>query len=160
MTTSSLRGLLAAMVIGTILVGGSGLSLAQSAGDSITARRALMQGNNSHFKAIRAFVKKGTGSAAEVAVHAQSIAIHAGILPGLFPQGTSLNDGAGKTRAKPDIWRNWSGFKVRVASLKAEATKLSQAAKSGDKSAIAAAFGSLGKNACGACHRQFRGPRK
>jgi len=78
----------------------------------------------------------------------------------LFPKGTSLNDDAGKTRAKPDIWRNWSGFKARAATLKAEATKLSQAAKSGDKTAIATAFGSLGKNGCGGCHRQFRGPRK
>lgn len=159
MATSILRRLLMAFAIGAMSVGGSGLSLAQSPAESIAARQALMKGNAAHFRAIAGFIKKGIGSAEEVAVRSESIAIHAGILPGLFPKGTSSNDGAGKTRAKPEVWQSWSDFKGMVATLKAEATKLNQAAKTKDKKAIGAAFGSLGKNACGACHSQFRGPK-
>ena len=134
--------------------------LSQSGGDAIKARKALMKDNSRAFRAIAAYVKKGKGSPADVNAQARTLAAAAAKIPGLFPKGTSLSDGAGKTRAKPAIWSDRAKFDASAANFGKLAMNLSAAAQSGDKKAIAAAFGSVGKGACGACHRAYRGPKQ
>ena len=61
-----------------------------------------------------------------------------------------------RTGAKPEIWLDWEGFEKAAKTLEAEAVKLMEVAADGDKAAIAAQLGAMGKNGCGGCHRQFR----
>ena len=137
-------------------------------GDTVKARRDLMRNNNANLKAIGAFLKAGKGSAADVATRARKVAANAQRIKGLFPKGTSLKDLPGKTRAKPNIWarapihnqnEEMAAFKQAADMMGVYATRLAEAAGSGDKKAIGAALGNLGKRGCGGCHGQFRGPK-
>jgi cytochrome c556 len=147
-----------AVVIAVGLVSGAMRSeAAMDAKTVIEARQQAMKDNAGHMKAINGFVESGQGDAAMVAEHATAIAGIAKKIPELFPEGTSLADGHGiKTAAKPEIWSDRAGFEQAAMTLGTEAEELAQAAAGGDKQAIAAAFGELGKNGCGGCHSKFR----
>ena len=139
---------------------GSGAIRTEAAVDAqtvIETRQKAMKELGGHMKAINGFVEKGEGDAATVAEHATAIAETSKKIPELFPEGTSLADGHGvKTAAKPEIWSDRAGFEKAAAYLGEEAGHLVEAAKGGDKQAIAAAFAELGKDGCGGCHSKFR----
>ena len=128
--------------------------------DSIKQRLALMKDNGAAFKTIIGYMKKNMGTTAQVASAARRIASNAARYPDMFPRGTSMNDGAGKTRAKPEIWSQWAKFEAAGANLSKLAWDLSAAAGTGDKKAMGAAMGAMGKNGCGGCHKAFRGPKQ
>ncbi len=131
---------------------------AQMAGKSIDARRALMKSNGKNIKVVVGFVKKGMGSSADVARSARMIASNLSQLPNHFPKGTAQGSGAGITRAKAEIWTEWTRF-AGVAAKGAEvALELALIADTGDKGAIGKGLGDLGK-ACGGCHKAFRGKK-
>ena len=153
------HGILAALAAAILLAGAPQPTLAQSAGDVIKQRQALMQNNNKNWKIIRAFVRKGKGSAADLAAAGKQLVSNGARIPGLFRKGTSLNDGVGKTRAKPAIWVQRTKFEATAASLKAAGENLAKVAAGGDTAAIKVAEGAVGK-VCGSCHKAFRGPKK
>ncbi len=132
---------------------------AQMAGKAIEARKALMKNNGKNMKVIGGFMKKSMGTTADVAMSARNIASNLASFPNNFPKGTSQGGGAGKTRAKAEIWQNWSKFVGGAAKGAKLALDLSLAAETGDKGAIGKALGALGKNGCGGCHKAFRGPK-
>ncbi len=134
-------------------------AMAGSAADAIKERRALMKSNAGHMRAIAGFVKKGKGSAAEAARHAEGLAANAAKIAGLYPKGTSAADGVGQTRAKPAIWTERGKFEAFANNLKTAAMGFTATAGSGDKKAMGMAMGGIGKN-CGGCHRAFRAPKK
>lgn len=72
-------------------------------------------------------------------------------LPPLFPVGSDVTD----SKMKPEIFAAQDRIPLLVAGVEDAAQKLSAAVKSGDKSAIAAAY-VMTNNACNACHNQFR----
>ncbi len=152
------HGLMAGLAAGFLFVGTAYVPPADAAGDVIKQRRALMKSNSKASKVFKAFVKKGKGSAADVAKAANQLVSNAGRIPGLFTKGTSLRDAPGKTRAKPAIWVKRSDFEAAAAKLKSAGGKLATVAASGDTAAIKVAAGAMGK-ACGSCHKQFRGPK-
>jgi len=124
---------------------------------AIEARQKAMKGNGGHMKAINDFIEKGEGDAAQVAEHATAIAGIAKVIPTVFPKGSGMDDDHGiKTAAKADIWTDWAGFEAAAANLGTQATKLAEVAATGDKAAIAAQFGVVGKEGCGGCHSKFR----
>ncbi len=144
------------------------MGLLTSCADPIQERKNLMRSNIGNMKAIGAFLKTGKGSAGDVASRARTIAGNAEKISGLFPAGTSLKDKPGQTRAKPSIWAKKSihnqaedkaAFNNAADIMSVYALKLASAADSGDKKAIGAAMGQLGKNGCGGCHKFFRGPK-
>ncbi|MCG8312723.1 MAG: cytochrome c [Pseudomonadales bacterium] len=61
----------------------------------------------------------------------------------------------GKTKAKPEIWKNKADFTSKMEDLAAASAKLSLAAKSGDKKSIAAAFKEAG-GTCKSCHDDYK----
>jgi cytochrome c556 len=71
--------------------------------------------------------------------------------PTLFPAGSDT----GNTKAAPAIWSDQAGFQKAAMRLSAAGEALGAAAKSGDASAVAAAFKETG-DACGACHKDYR----
>src|SRR3990172_7158028 len=99
-----------------------------------------------------ALLGAGPGAPADVLRYAMTFRPISLAIPDLFPAGTSLDDGVGKTGAKPAIWADWAGFQAAAARLGEEGGKLADAALTGDKAKIAEQFASLGKNGCGGCH--------
>jgi cytochrome c556 len=69
----------------------------------------------------------------------------------LFPVGSDVAD----SKMKPEIFAAQDRIPQLVAGVEDAAQKLSASVKSGDKSAIAAAY-AVTNNACNACHTQFR----
>lgn len=122
----------------------------------VKQRQEAMKELGGHMKAINAFVESGTGSAADVAARAGAIQDTSTKITDLFPAGTSLDDGIGKTGAKPVIWADWDGFQSAASKLGELAGELKLAAAGGDSAAIGTQFAALGKNGCGGCHQTFR----
>ncbi len=152
------RGLMAALAMGILVGCTQDTAMAPSSGKVIKERQALMQSNNKSFKVIKAFAKSGKGSAGAVRDAAVTLTWNAGKIPGLFVKGTSLKDGVGQTRAKPEIWVNWADFEAAGGKLKAAVANLGKVAAVGDVAAIKVAAGASGKS-CGGCHKPFRGPK-
>jgi cytochrome c556 len=149
------------IALGVAVVVGTGIAVVhstQSIADSpvVQQRQALMKEMGKQMGIINDFLEKGTGDAAAAKAAADTIHADSAKIPDLFPQGTSLNDNVGKTGAKPEIWANFDNFKLAAAKLGELSTATSAAASGGEKSAIADAFGNMGKNGCGGCHQNFR----
>ena len=141
------------------LLGASPMTVASAADDPATIvikRQALMKQQGTMAKAINEYVESGTGETADVLRYAMTFRAISLAIPDLFPAGTSMDDGVGKTGAKPAIWSDWAGFQAAAAKLGEEGGKLADAALTGDKAKIVAQFASFGKNACGSCHTPFR----
>ena len=62
-------------------------------------------------------------------------------------------------KSKPVIWEKWDEFGAAAKTLGDKATILAAAVESGNRDKIGMAFGDLGKNGCGGCHRVFRQKR-
>ena len=71
-----------------------------------------------------------------------------------FPRGSLSKD----SRAKPEIWAQWSEFTKHPAIATKAAQELSAAAKAGDMALVEHKFKALGE-ACKACHTDFRAPK-
>jgi len=61
----------------------------------------------------------------------------------------------GDTKAKPEIWKDWSRFKSLGDKFQAEASKLREVAKTGDAAAVKAQLGEANK-ICKNCHDDFK----
>jgi cytochrome c556 len=77
-------------------------------------------------------------------------------VPTAFPKGTGMDAMPGKSYAKPVIWAEPDKFAAAAKNAAAKAQALDAALKGGNKEAITAAFGDMGKNGCGGCHDTFR----
>jgi cytochrome c556 len=61
----------------------------------------------------------------------------------------------GTTRAKPEIWENKADFESKMNDLKTAAAALQKTTTGGDREAITADVGAVGK-ACKACHDEYK----
>jgi cytochrome c556 len=141
--------------VGASLVGHESMAAADPAA-LIKERQDLMKGQGKEAKVIADFLESGTGTTEDVAKNAAAIKQSSSKIVELFPAGTGINDGVGKTGAKPEIWQDPDGFKAAADKLGELAGAVEEAAAGGDKEKIAAAFGALGKEGCGGCHTRFR----
>lgn len=73
----------------------------------------------------------------------------------LYGPGTDKSIGDQKTRVKPELFQNMPEVGKLAGEFNAATGKLATAAASGDKAAVQAAFGDVGKS-CKACHDKFR----
>jgi len=143
-----------------VLAASAAVVTAMTVKEAVKARGDAMGSMSADMKAINAFIKDGKGTSATVADKAAAIASTAKQIPGLFPKGSGRGDLSDKeTRALPAIWSNRAGFEKAAQHLVDEAGKLAEVAKGGDKTQLAAQFGAIGKGACGACHKAFRGAK-
>ena len=122
--------------------------------DDIKYRKATMKAVGVHMTAIATILKTGAGQPGDIALHANAMADLAKIAAHAFPENSSKMDG--ETEAKMAIWEKPEDFKKITMAFIAESEKLAQVASGGDMSAIGAQLGALGKNACKACHDDFR----
>ena len=130
----------------------------QMVGKAIDARQGLMKNISKNIKVVAGFVKKGKGTTSDVARSARMIASDIAQFPNYYPKGTAQGSTAGNTRSKVEIWIRWASFTGAAAKATNIAMNLAMAADIGDKDALGAAMGNLGKS-CGGCHKTFRGPK-
>lgn len=143
-----------------LLAVGSTLALAQDdPANVVKYRKTLMDANGAHLGMIGAALKGEVGFTDQIAPNAQALVLLADMMAAnaqqMFPEGTDEAAGL-DTKALPAIWKNWAGFEENVKSFQREAAKLAEVAQGGDMAAIGQQVGALGKNACGACHSDFR----
>jgi len=128
---------------------------------AVKERQQTMKEVGANMKVLAGFVKDSKGTAAEAEAAANKIGALAKTIPAVFKVEATLDemDAVGKNRSKPEIWMNWDGFVKRAGVLEQESVKLAGVIKGGDAAAIGAAFGAFGKEGCGGCHKDFRGPK-
>ena len=154
-----------ALVLGAVAVTASTSGLAaEMDGKAAIEKRVKFMKNDilGPYKVIKSYVKKGKGTAADVAAAASKISAAAPKIPALFPKGTHRGKFDAKTtRALPKIWEDWKGFKTAAKALADESMKLASVAAGGDKAAveIGTQFRMMGKLGCGGCHKPFRGDK-
>jgi cytochrome c556 len=145
-------GLVAGAAMG-VLVGTTAPSQALEPGEAIALRQAMMDSIGAHMGAIKAAL--GTGNGKMVAMQAGAIAKLAPVIHYAFPKGS----GTGKTRAKANIWTDWTKFQAAAMHLQTEAVALAKVAATNDKAKMAAQFVKMAKSGCGGCHGTFRAKR-
>lgn len=135
------------------------LASAADGKEAIEKRVSLMKnGILKNYLYAKNFVNDGKGTAPGVFAHAHLLNDAVKQIVALFPKGTGRGDYDDKiTRALPKIWEDWDGFKKAADALEHESAKLAEVAAAGDKDAIAAQFGQVGKIGCGGCHKSYRG---
>lgn len=145
------RGIFATAAATVILASAVG---AHAGEDAIKYRKAVMSAVGGHMNAISTILKTGVGDMKDIPVHADAMAGLANMTGHIFPKDSGPMDG--ETAAKADIWEKPDDFNKIVMAFVAEAEKLAAVAKSGDKAAIGGQLGALGKNACKACHDDYK----
>ena len=126
-------------------------------GNVAEERSKLMKGMGGAMRTLKRFTE-GRKSAEEAAEAAAVIAAAAPKIADVFPPNTGMGANP-ESEAKDNIWEEWDDFVAAASLLGDKAASLEAALASGDAGAAAAAFGDLGKNGCGGCHRRFREKR-
>ena len=142
-------------IAAVLVVSASSLAMAQGLSmkpDDIIAAR---QGGMALTGGLADAMKAGVQSGADVkpyATGAEAMAKWGKQYPALYPDGTQTGH---DTKAKPEVWSDRAGFEKADAAFVSAAEKLTEAAKSGDKAAFAAAFTTTTQS-CGGCHRNYK----
>ncbi len=121
----------------------------------VDSRQATMKAQGKDMTAIKAYIDDKADLASAQAAGAD-LPTQVGKIPDLFPKGTGMAEFPGKSYAKPAIWTDGDKFTAQAKTAADKSAALNTALKGGDKAAITAAFGDLGKNGCGACHEPYR----
>jgi cytochrome c556 len=126
---------------------------------TLESREATMKAQGKDMTAIKAYLDDKADLASAQAAGADLVT-QIPKIPNLFPKGTGMAEFPGKSYARPAIWTDWDKFTAGAKNADTKAEALNTALKGGDKAAITAAFGDMGKNGCGGCHEPFREPKK
>ncbi|MGF1591717.1 MAG: c-type cytochrome [Kiloniellaceae bacterium] len=128
---------------------------------AVKERQELMKSVGGNMRTVTEFLKESKGTMAEAEAAAAKIGELAGSIPAAFETEATLDemDAVGKNRGKPEIWLNWDGFVEKASILEEKSGALVVAFQGGDGAAIEAAFADMGRNGCGGCHEDFRGPQ-
>ncbi|WP_160939089.1 c-type cytochrome [Teichococcus coralli] len=139
-----------------LLLGAAGLAglapagLARAQGDVVAQRQAGLKRMSGNLEAIKKTLE-AKGDLSLVAERSQDMVTFFQGFPALFPPGSDTGD----THARPAVWSDRAEFQAAAGRMVAAASKLHEAAASGDADATATAFREAG-GTCGACHRAFR----
>ena len=139
------------------IVGGFALAFASAgdaASDVVKQREDAMKSLGGSMKKISAVAKGEAEYSPALNQEAANINEIAMKVAEVFPEGSGGED----TRAKPEIWSDWSGFEMKIKDFQDAASALVPAVESGERAQIGAALGAVGKT-CGGCHDSFRKPK-
>jgi cytochrome c556 len=145
------------IALSAVVVAGGLYVVVARADDAATldTRIATMKSQGKDMAGIKAYIDDKADLASAQAAGADLVTQVAKI-PDLFPKGTGMTQFPGKSYAKDAVWTDWDKFLAQAKTANDKAVALNAALKGGDKAAITAAFGDMGKNGCGACHEPFR----
>lgn len=122
--------------------------------DEKDPRHQAMTALGQSMKAISETLKSGQPIDAETQSHAQTIVEVGDRMLRLFPQGS----GGHHSRAKPEIWSDWSGFTAKADAFETAGGDLAKAVADGDRDQVASAL-KAGGATCGGCHKPYRKPK-
>jgi cytochrome c556 len=142
-------GLAAALVLPAATLATTGLE-AQEPSPVAEYRQGLMQGIRHHFGPLRSLLGGDVEFDAHAVHHARALQGLAVMAGDVFPEGSAEG-----SRALPAIWTDAEGFQAKVNAFQAAATRLAAAAEAGDRSAMQAAVGDMGRS-CRGCHTDYR----
>ncbi|MCC9625971.1 cytochrome c [Thalassospira sp. MA62] len=146
-----------AAILGTVMVAGAAFPMmaqADEATDNATvqSRQMLMDGIGGAMGTLGCYMKgECTLPDPVLANLAKGIAFSAEASPAAFEPQTP--DATVKTTAASNVWSDWEEFSDYFPQMKEAALTLASAV--GDKAAMGAAMGDLGKT-CKGCHDDFR----
>ncbi|KJE34936.1 cytochrome C [Thalassospira sp. HJ] len=152
-----MKKLLTAGLLGSIMVVGAAFPMmaqADEASDNalVENRKMLMDGIGGAMGTLGCYMKGQCELPDPVLANlAKGIAFAAGSGPAAFEPQTP--DASVKTTAAGDVWTNWDKFAAGFPEMQQAALALADAV--GDKGAMGAAMGNLGKT-CKGCHDEFR----
>jgi len=152
MRFQGLRVVAIAGVAAALAAGGA--FAAQTAAQTIGARQAGYKQMGAAFKTINDQLRASAPDTAAIAAAAQRIGEISKAQYGWFPKGSGPEAGV-KTRAKPDIWSDPSGFAAAQKALEVEAAKMQRLATAKDVAGVKAQVKALG-GACASCHKAYR----
>lgn len=118
-------------------------------------RHEAMEGLGKAMKALHRELESGKPDINVVRQQTATMATAGPRIPGFFPPGTGPD--VGKTRAKPEIWKQQDLFLRKAKEFESAAQAIDAAARSGDLNKVMASHDGLDK-ACKACHDPFRAP--
>jgi cytochrome c556 len=149
-----MRTKLLAIAVAAAALGGASLqALAQAKPDvMVVQRQAAMKLQGKYLGPIGAMLKGA------VPYNADIVARNATFLENLARMpwdGFDPSTQGEKSKAKPEIYKEWDKFKAAADTLEAETSKLGAAARAKDEAGVRATFGGVAK-ACGACHDAYR----
>ena len=119
--------------------------------DALDYRKAVMTALRGHIGAASMIARGLVEDDGHLAGHAQGLHAGAMELSRVFPAGSNV----GETEALPAIWDDAEGFAAAVAAMQEATAAFVEAAESGDRAAIGAAFRNVGMG-CRGCHDNYR----
>ncbi|MBV8777582.1 MAG: cytochrome c [Alphaproteobacteria bacterium] len=150
MSSSLLRGALAGVALACI-----GNIVHADDAATVESRQATMKQQSKDMAAVKAYLDDKADLASAQTAGADLV-IQVAKIPDIFPKGTGMDALPGKSYARPVIWTEADKFTGLAKTAADKAVALDAALKGGDKAAIAAAFGDMGKTGCGGWHEPFR----
>ncbi len=145
-------------IAGSLVLASSALaqgpSPEQQAQNAAKQRQGLFQVISMVNGPVGAMLRGGTFDAAAAAKAGERLQVLGSIIPDAFAKDTHGVANV-TTKARDAIWTSKADFDAKAADLVKAAAALETAGKGGNKDAVTAAAGAVGK-ACGACHDQFR----
>lgn len=152
-----MKHLVTAGMLGAMIAAGSMMSMSANADEmmdnqTVQDRQMLMDGIGGAMGTLGCYLK-GKCDLPDPVVRnlANGIAYAATVAPSAFQPKTP--DATVKTTATDKVWSDWDDFANQFPELKEAALAMASAA--GDKSAMGAAMGNLGKS-CKGCHDEYR----
>jgi cytochrome c556 len=121
----------------------------------IQYRQKVMTANGANMAAIGEILKNKLPYQSHITVHAQEIQQMSTLIPDAFKKDIA----AGKTDAKPEIWKEWDKFTAAADTMGREAAELAKIAQNGNMEAISAQVKKLSE-ACSDCHKPYRKPKE
>lgn len=128
---------------------------AQEDGAFVQYRQRVMASNGANMGAIGDILKNKLPYQSHITVHAQEIQRMSPLISDAFKKDIT----AGKTDAKPEIWKEWDKFTAAADAMGREAAELAKVSQSGDMEAISAQVKKL-SDTCGDCHKPYRKPKE
>lgn len=132
-----------------------GTAQAQDDDAYIQYRQKIMAGIGASMGATGDILKNKLPFPGHIYTHAQDIQRVSKLIGEAFKKDIA----AGKTDAKPEIWKEWDKFVAAADAMEQESAKLADIAQKGDMEAIGAQVKKLG-DACGNCHKPYRKPKE
>ena len=128
---------------------------AQEDGAFVQYRQKVMMANSANMGAINDILKNKLPYQSHITAHAQDIQRMSLLIADAFKKDIS----AGKTDAKPEIWKEWDKFTAAADTMGREAAELAKVSQSGNMEAINAQVKKL-SDTCGDCHKPYRKPKE
>ena len=124
---------------------------------TVKYRQGLMGAIGGHAEAIAQIAYGGVDYTDHLAGHTEALKALTTLVPTAFREEAITEDPP--TRAKAEIWQDWSKFEGYVKDLQQAAADVAETAGGGDVGAVAGSLDPLW-DSCKACHDSFRKRRQ